>query len=455
MTSTLIQSSSARSLTAPTIQRLPNGLTIVAEQMPVEAVNLNIWLNVGSAVEPDAINGMAHFLEHMVFKGTDRLQSGEFEQLVEERGAVTNAATSQDYTHYYITTAPKDFASLAPLQIDVVMNASIPDDGFERERQVVLEEIRRSQDNPHRRTFQHATELTFDHLPYRRQVLGPSSVIEHLTPQQMRDFHAHWYRPESIVAVAVGNLPVDELIRIVAESFKGEPTTAGIQGEIQNPKSKIQNSELTHPPFSPSPFPHAPSLSPEPPFQSIIRREVTDPSLQQARLVMTWRVPGLNDLPQTYALDVLAAILSHGRTARLVQDLREQRGLVSSISASNMTYQHQGAFYISAHLPEENLAVVEAAIADHIRALQADLITEVEMARVRTRVTNHFIYANETPSDRAGIYAYYQSHGDDLAFALNYPTHIQALSPDQLRLAAQRHLSAAAYAVVVIRPGKG
>ena len=102
-------------LNAPTIQTLPNGLTIIAEQMPVEAVNLNIWLNVGSFQEADAINGMAHFLEHMVFKGTPRLAAGEFERLIEERGAVTNAATSQDYTHYYITTAPKDFAALAPL----------------------------------------------------------------------------------------------------------------------------------------------------------------------------------------------------------------------------------------------------------------------------------------------------------------------------------------------------
>ena len=84
---------------APTILQLDNGLTIIAEQMPVEAVNLNVWINVGSAKEQDEINGMAHFLEHMVFKGTPNLDIGEFEQLIDERGAVTTAATSQDYTH--------------------------------------------------------------------------------------------------------------------------------------------------------------------------------------------------------------------------------------------------------------------------------------------------------------------------------------------------------------------
>jgi predicted Zn-dependent peptidase len=439
MTSTLLKLPQVQALNAPTIHRLSNGLTIVAEQIPVEAVNLNIWLNVGSAVEPDAINGMAHFLEHMIFKGTQKLQSGEFERRIEERGAVTNAATSHDYTHYYITTAPQHFADLAPLQIDVVMNASIPDDGFERERHVVLEEIRRSQDNPRRRTFQHATEVTFERLPYRRQVLGPASVIAGLVPQQMRDFHAHWYQPQSITAVAVGNLPVEQLIRIVEQGFS---EAIGTQPSVPGTPSSI------------SPVRSPGSFIPEDPFQQKVRRELIDPSLQQARLVMTWRVPGLNDLPRTYALDVLASVLGHGRTSRLVQDLREQRGLVSSISASNLCYQHQGAFYISAHLPEENVAVVEAAIAQHIRALQEELITEWEIARVRTRVANHFIFGNETPSDRSGIYGYYQSLMGTLAPALTYPALIQALNAGHLRDAAGQYLSPEAYGAVVIRPGK-
>ncbi|MBC7971520.1 MAG: insulinase family protein [Verrucomicrobia bacterium] len=438
MTSTLIKSA-AHKLNTPTFRRLANGLTIIAEQVPVDAVNLDVWLNVGSAVESDAINGMAHFLEHMIFKGTAKLQSGEFERRIEQRGAVTNAATSQDYTHYYITTAPQDFAALAPLQLDVLLNASIPDDGFERERQVVLEEIRRSQDNPRRRTFQHTTELTFDQLPYRRQVLGPTTVIEQLTAQQMRDFHQHWYRPQAMTAVAVGNLPVEELIRIVEEGF-----AQAVSGQ--------RSAKTSHPstPHSPLPTPH--SLLPEAPFQHIVRREFTDASLQQARLVMIWRVPGLSDLQQTYVLDVLASILSHGRTTRLVQDLREQRGLVSSISASNMTYRHQGAFYISAQLPAEHLDEVEAAIVQHIRTLQTELVSDAEIARIRTRVANHFIFGNETPSDRAGLYGYYQTLVGDLSAALDYPTRIQALNAEVVRTAAQTYLSPDAYGVVAIKP---
>ncbi|ODG96869.1 peptidase M16 [Nostoc sp. KVJ20] len=426
-------------LNAPTLHKLPNGLTIIAEQMPVEAVNLNLWIKVGSAVEPDAINGMAHFLEHMIFKGTERLASGEFERRIEERGAVTNAATSQDYTHYYITTAPKDFAELAPLQIDVVSNASIPDDAFERERLVVLEEIRRSEDNPQRRTYRRAMETAFDQLPYRRAVLGPESVIAELKPQQMRDFHTNWYQPQSITAVAVGNLPVEELIATVAEGF----TKA----------AKIPHSPLPLIPRGGPTFPTPHSLlNSESPFTEIVRREFIDESLQQARLVMVWRVPGMTQLDRTYGLDVLAGILGHGRTSRLVRDLREERGLVSSISVSNMSNQLQGIFYISAKCAVENLAVVEDAIAQHIGKLQTELVTESEIARIRRRVANRFIFGNETPSDRSGLYGYYQSLVGDLEPAFNYPAIIQSQDATDLMQAANEYLSPDAYGVVFVKP---
>lgn len=425
MTSTLLKTPP---LNAPTLETLPNGLTIVAEQMPVDAVNLNVWVNVGSAVESDSINGMAHFLEHMVFKGTPRLNSGEFEQLIEERGAVTNAATSHDYTHYYITTAPKDFAQLAPLQLDVVLNPLIPDDAFERERLVVLEEIRRSEDNPRRRTFRRALETSFDYLPYRRPVLGPTSVIESLTAQQMRDFHSTWYQPKTMTAVAVGNLPVEELIETVVQGF----AQAGVKND--------------------SDYTTRVSYKPEAPFSDIVRQEYVDSTLQQARLVMVWRVPGLKQLESTYPLDVLSAILGQGRMSRLVRDLREDRKLVTHIGVSNMTQQLQGVFYISAQLPTENLEIVEAAIGEHIRRLQTEFVDGADIARISTQVANRFIFSNEKPSDRTSLYGYYHSQLGDLTPALNYPARIQAVNAHEIQQAAQDYLATDAYGIVTMKP---
>ena len=224
-------------LVSPTIRRLPNGLTVIAESMPLDVVNLSLWLRVGSAVESDAINGMAHFLEHMIFKGTPQLRCGEFERRVEDRGAFTNAATSQDYTKYFVTTAPQDFATLAPLQIQMVMAPRLSDDDFERERPVILEEIRRADDNPRRRAYGHTMQLAFDPLPYRRPVLGLAAVVEGLTAAQMCEFHSTWYQPQNMTAVAVGNLPVEALIATVAEGFEQamaqRPPDAGAADSIE------------------------------------------------------------------------------------------------------------------------------------------------------------------------------------------------------------------------------
>ncbi|MGC1307904.1 MAG: pitrilysin family protein [Phormidesmis sp.] len=425
--------------TSPTIRRLPNGLTIIAEQMPIDAVNLSLWLNIGSKVESDAINGMAHFLEHMIFKGTSQIACGEFERLIEERGAVTNAATSQDYTHYYITTAPKDFETLAPLQIELVMNPSLQTDHFDRERPVILEEIRRAEDNPGRRTFYRSMEMSFNTLPYRRPVLGPTSVVEGLTAEQMRMFHYTWYQPHNMTAVAVGNLPVEDLLKVVEEGFE----QALNRREQTDSNSNREAAEA---------IAQVPSSQPEQPFPTVYRTEYVDDALQQARLVMGWRVPGMCDLSQTYPLDVVASILSRGRTARLVDDLLERRQLVNSISASNLTFGNQGVFSISATLPAAGLAAAEAAILEHIKLLHDAPVTAAELLRVQTQVANRYVFSSETPSDRAGIYGYYQAMTGDIRHALDYPDWVRRVTADDIRAAVAQYLPLNAYGVVTLKP---
>ena len=410
---------------APTQHILPNGVKIIAEQIPVDAVNLSIWVDVGSAVESDDINGMAHFLEHMVFKGSDRLALGEFEQAIESHGGNTNAATSQDYTHFYINVAPKDFAKLAPLQLDVVLKASIPDEEFQRERHVVLEEIRRSEDNPDRRIYRHISELIYEQLPYRRAVLGPVDVIEKVTSEQMKAFHRQWYAPQNMTIAVVGNLPVSEMIGVIANYFEGDAIA-------DKPQPK--------------------TFAPEKPFTEIVRREVTDKSLKQARLSMTWRVAGLNNLPETYPLSILANILGSGRTSRMVQDLRENRRIVDRISVSNSAMRWQGNFQVFAKLNVEDVAIVEEAIREHIRQLHEVPVTDEELAKIRTQVSNRFIFGNESPKERAGIYGYYDRIVGSLEPALNYPDLIKSITKEDIQAAVRKYLNPDAYGILIVKP---
>lgn len=417
------------SLNQPTVHQLKNGLTIIAEQVPVEAVNLNVWFQVGSSVEPNAINGMAHFLEHMMFKGTPNLKPGEFDRLVEQRGGVMNAATSQDYTHYYITTAPKDFTALAPLQLELVTNPSLPEEEFIQEKKVVLEEIRRSDDNIMRRTYARVMETCFESLPYRRPVLGTSDVIAGVTPQQMREFHRQWYHPQTMTVTAVGNLPVETLIETVTEAWE-----------------KIAPQCYSPQPTSVS-FPE-----PEKPFSEVVRRNYTDIQLQQARLIMFWRVPGLNQLEKTYPLNILAAILGQGKVSRLFRQLREEEKLVSAIGATNSTQKLQGTFSISARLPQDNIEKVELAIKEQIQRLQQEKISVTELNRIQTKVANSYVFSNEKPSDRSNLYGYYFSQLGELQPAFDYPQILRNLTPEDIQTAAQTYLSADAYGLVVMSP---
>jgi predicted Zn-dependent peptidase len=419
MTLTLVR---PNALHCPTVTKFTSGLTIITEQIPVSAINLNIWFNIGSSVEADSINGMAHFLEHMIFKGTKNLLSGEFERLLEAKGAVTNAATSQEYTHFYFTCAPQDFGDILPLQLDLVLNPLLPPAEFERERMVVLEEINRSNDNPRRRIYHKMMNNGFPNLPYRRPILGPKEIIENVTREQMQNFHDSWYHPSNMTVVAVGNLPHEELTEKIINALNTD---------------KI------------NPVAEKPTYIPESPFNQIMREEYTDKALQESRFMMTWRVPGLNSLEETIPLDVLAVILGQGRLSRLFRDLRETRRIVTRISTTNMTNQIQGLFYIASQLSKENISIVQDAIINHIADIQNQGITQEELNRVAQIVANQYIFQSEKPSDRTNLYGYYYSQIGNLNPALEYPEKIRNLTVENIQKAAQKFLNLTAYGVII------
>ena len=410
----------------PQITKLKDGLTIITEQIPVSAVNLNVWLNMGSTVESDDINGMAHFLEHMIFKGTKKLRPGEFEKKLEAKGAITNASTSQEYTNYYFTSSPKDFETILPLQLDLVCNPLIPDDEFSREKLVVLEEIRRAKDNAGRRVSEKMMEMAFPHLPYSRPILGSSEVIKDVTAQQMRDFHHSWYQPSGITVVAVGNLPPDQLTQQIINTIDFNDRQIKEQPLIVEDHQEL-------------------------PFADIVTEEYVDDALQQSRLIMMWRVPGFTDLNETLALDVLAVILGRGKLSRLFRDLREERRLVNRISASNSTYKCQGTFVVSAKLSKENLSIVQEAIIKHIEDIQTKGVTQKELDRVCQNVANQFIFQSEKPSARANLYGYYYSQLRSLTPAFEYTQKVRDLTIEDIQQAAIKYCPVNAYGVVTAK----
>jgi len=412
---------------------LDNGLTVIHQQaIATPVATVDVWVKAGAVLEPDEWAGMAHFLEHMIFKGTDRLAPGIFDREIEHRGGMTNAATSYDYAHYFITTAAQHLEDTLPYLAEILLNASIPDDEFDRERDVVLEELRQSYDNPDCVGFQVLTETVYQRHPYGRPILGTEETLLARSPAEMRAFHRTHYQPENMTVVVTGNISRDAALDLVERSFCNFPPRLGCP---------ILQTEA------------------EPPITQIRRQELAMPRLEQARLMMAWLGPGIDSpvqslesqLQQAYGLDLLSVLLAEGRTSRLVWELREERNLVQGIHSAFSLQREAGLFTITAWLEPEHIERVEAIICDRLSQLAAQPVTQAELERCKRLLCNDYAFSTETPSQLAGLYGYYSilAHPDIVP---TYPDRIRAIQPEDLQNLAAQYLSPYHYAATTMRP---
>jgi predicted Zn-dependent peptidase len=405
--------------------KLDNGLTVIHQEIAATPVAVvDVWVQAGAIAEPEPWSGMAHFLEHMIFKGTDRLAPGHFDQAIENRGGVSNAATSHDYAHFFITTAADHLPDTLPHLGDLILHAAIPDDEFERERDVVLEEIRQSYDDPDWIGFQALVESVYQRHPYGRPVLGTEAHLWEQSPDAMRCFHRRHYQPDNMTVAVVGGVSAESALELVTQAFS----------EFADP--------LECPPCE---------VEAEPPIVGVRRQELCLPRLEQSRLLMAWIGPGVEQLQQAYGLDLLSVLLADGRTSRLVRELREERGLVQGIHSSFSLQRDSSLFTISAWLDAENLERVEAVICDRLSQLQTATISQPELSRCQRLLCNDYAFSTETPGQLAGLYGYYNTIAQ-AEVAVTYPQRIQAFQPEELQHLASRYLSPYHYAATILKP---
>ncbi|HHP7232849.1 MAG TPA: M16 family metallopeptidase [Xenococcaceae cyanobacterium] len=407
------------------IFKLDNGLTVIHQHIPATPVVVSdIWVRAGAIAEPDSWSGMAHFLEHMIFKGSSRVGVGEFDWVVENRGGVTNAATSHDYAHFYLTTAATHVTETIPYLADILLRASIPDDEFIRERDVVLEEIRSSYDDPDWVAFQTLCQTLYQHHPYKRSILGEVDLLMGHTPNMMRCFHRTHYQPENMTVVLVGGIEQESALSIVNQAF----AEFSLRSECP---------------------PH--QINAEPPLVGIRREELRLARIEHGRLLMGWSCPGADNLEAAIGLDLLAVILAGGRCSRLVQELRETKHLVLDICSDFSWQKDSSLFTITAWLEAKDIELVEKIIGDRLYELQTTPITAIELNRAKKLLLNDYIFSTETPAQLAGIYGYYNTIAS-IEDCVLYPQIVSSLSSSQLQRFANLYLSPERYASVRLKP---
>ena len=405
-----------------TVHKLPNGQTLVVYEIhnnPI--VTIDTWIKTGSINETDYNSGVAHFLEHLFFKGTKTHPTGDFDRILESRGAIVNAATSKDFTHYYITLPSEYFDTALDLHSDMLLNPQIPRKELEKERKVVLEEISKDGNTPSKIVYENLNELMYTHHPYKRRVIGSADIIGTIRREEILDYFNSYYAPSNMVTVIVGDVDTEKTIAKVQKAFNQE---------YKKPVRKTFKKE--HQLYSQ-------------------KRKIDYSDTNAGYMMIGFRGVEICN-KDTFVLDVLAQILGGTKTSRLYKDIKEQRGLAYAISASNGSFRDDGIFYISANFTPSNLEKLEKSVFEEIAKLQKYGITEEELNVAKKNIIQDTFYSRESTDDIATELGYIMALTNSSSLYDNYVEGINKVSVTDIKLAAQKYLGINKSAVSIILP---
>ncbi len=346
---------------------LPNGFRIVTEHMPgLKSASAGVWVMAGGRHERANQNGIAHFLEHMAFKGTKRRSSLQIAEEIEDVGGYINAYTSREMTAYYARVLEKDVGLALDVIGDIVLNPAFDKKEIEVERHVILQEIGQALDTPDDIIFDWLQEVSYPDQAFGRTILGPSERVSAFSRADLKAFVAQHYGPGQMILAAAGGVNHDEIVAQATEIFsamKAKPATT----------------------FQPAAF------------KGTERREVKD--LEQVHFAMAFDAPGYRH-PDVYTAQVYSMTMGGGMSSRLFQKVREERGLCYSIFAQSGAYEDTGQITIYAGTSADEIGELTQITMDELKRA-ADDMSEAEVARARVQIKAGMLMGLESPSSRA------------------------------------------------------
>jgi predicted Zn-dependent peptidase len=343
-----------------------NGLRIVTDRIDtVATVSLGLWVDVGTRHEPAAVNGVAHFLEHMAFKGTKRRTALAIAEEIEAVGGHLNAYTSRESTAYYAKVLKEDVGLALDILADILQNSTFEPNELERERTVILQEIGQTNDTPDDVIFDYFQECAYPAQAMGRPVLGSPEIIRKLSRKSVVAYLKDHYGASRMVLSAAGNLDHDRIVDLADRLLSGMPADRAVSTE----PARYVGGE---------------------------HRQGRD--LEQLHLVLGF--PGLPiDDPDYYATAVLSTAFGGGMSSRLFQEVREKRGLVYAVSSFAHGYRDGGLFGIYAGTGEDEAAELLPVLCDETRKLD-DGFTAVELARAKAQMKAGLLMSLESTSAR-------------------------------------------------------
>lgn len=413
----------AAALSEPRIhfETLPNGLTLLLREAHASPVaSLQIWTRVGSADERPHEAGLAHFHEHMLFKGTERRGVGEIAGEVEGVGGQINAYTTFDATVYYATLPSDALADGLDVLVDAVRHSTFDEDEIQREIGVVLEEIARSKDTPGHVISDAVFAESYHVHPYRAPILGSEESVAGITRQRLLDFFGRWYAPDQFVVVAAGDFDAEELAGRVTRAFEGA-APSGTQRK-----------------------------RPVEPEQNGLRVVTLDRDFERTSLDLSWVTTRFAD-PDTPYLDLLAFVLGEGDSSRLTRHVKERDGLADRIDASSYTPLEPGLFSVTVDLDGERIVPCLEAVSREVERLRHERVSgdELEKARANFLASEHF--ERESVGGMAGKLGSFHVMGGDYRLESVYMQAIRDARPEDLLRVAETYLASERLTAGVLR----
>ena len=413
---------------ATTESTLANGLKVlVREDHRANVVVFQVWYRVGASFEQDGQTGLSHALEHMMFKRTRNLGSGEFSRLIAERGGRDNAFTTADYTVYYHQWAASNLAESMRLEAERMRNLELDPSEFENERKVILEERRmRIEDEPLALASEAFQAAAWQTSPYRQPVIGWAADIRQLQLADLRAWYQRWYSPANAVLVVVGDVDPAAVLALAKTHFGPLPA---------NPVAR-------------------PPSRPEVEQRGEKRLTLRNPQVTVPSLMIGFKVPVLTGVEKPgfdgkpvpaadiYALDVLSSVLDAGASARFASRLVRGKEIVVSANASYPGLSRLDDLFIVDATPREGvtLAALEAALREELEALKQTPPTADELQRVKTQVRAARVYERDSMATQAMLLGAPEALGLSWQVADSYQQGLDAVTPEAVQQAARKYL---------------
>ena len=412
---------------------LANGLKIVVKEDHRSPVVISqIWYKAGSIDELNGTTGVAHVLEHMMFKGTKNVSSGEFSKKIAAIGGRDNAFTSRDFTGYFQQLHKSELALAMKLEADRMRNLILTKEEFAKEIKVVMEERRlRTDDQPHALVYEKMMSVAYQSHPYRRPIIGWMNDLENMTVDDAQEWYDRWYAPNNAVLVVVGDVDPKEVFSL-AQKYYGEIKSRPIASlALRKPQTEVTQA-------------------------GIKRLQVKAPA-QMPYLVMGYHAPVLHDANadwEPYALEMLVGVLDGNESARLNKELVRDQQIASSINAEyDATGRGPGMFFLSGTPSEgRSVAELEGALRNEIKRLISAGVTEKELRRVRAQVVSGHVFQLDSMFYQAMQIGQLESVGLSYRDLDTIIKKLQAVTAKQIREVAIKYLIDDSLTVAVLDP---